>query len=260
MTIYESLIPIEKIEPERDLTKGDILSALRKGILGPAEARVMLLDLRYDAEETDLLIAGSMPPPEELVVEVARQLAKADIKSALKAELITPDEAWQRFIGLDYTTEDAQFLVDTYLMLEALKHVTKPRELTKADITKGVKTGLLSREEGYALLLELDYPDREAEYLLDLTVEAVGRSPASFQEFKGTTQSYRKAQGMKAKAPSPQLIEAEKAVLRLRAQIADMERRRIAEEDIAPIRGELGAAEYRYRQMIISQRQNEASS
>ncbi len=251
VSIYEGLVPIEKIEPERDLTKSDMLIALKKAILSPAEVRVMLQDLRYGVGEIDVLIQANMPPIEELEIEVRKQLAKADIKSALKAGLITPNEAFQRLIGLDYSEEDARFLVDTYLMLEALKKVTKPREFTKADITKGVKTGLLTQGEGYALLIELGYPDREAQYLLELVLEITERSPSTFQEFKGATQGYRKAQGMESKPPSLQLKEAEKDMRRLKAQVVDMERRLVSEDDMAPVLGELGIAEAKYREFLI---------
>lgn len=250
--LYAGLIPIETVAPQRELTKSDIGKALRKGILGPNESLTLLIDLGYSQDDAEILISANMPPPEAIEVEERRTLAKTDIKAALKVGLITPPQAIERLQTIGYTLEDSEFLGAIYTSLLRLAEATKPKELTKADITKGVKRGLLEPGEGFAMLLEIGYPEAEANYILALSAPKEERSPISFQEFKEMTQKYRRTQGVNAKLPKPELIEAEKEVNTLKARIRTMELEGINEDDIAPVRGELGEAELKLLTTLTS--------
>lgn len=252
VSIYQALIPPEVTEPQRELTKADIGRALKKGILSPLETKNMLLELGYTADEVELLIELNMPEPEAIKAEEPKRVPKSDIKAALKVGFIDSDTAISKLKNLDYTTDDSVWLVNLYLTVFDLQETTKPRELTKADITKGVKSGILTSEEGYTLLLELGYNPEDAAYLLAIMPETTGRSPISFQEFKRQTQQWRASQGIAAKVPSRAVVEAEQTVRRLELRIAEMRMRARDEDEIAPVMGELANAQYLYRQLLQS--------
>lgn len=237
VSIFERLIPIAKIEPQRELTKGDIAKGLSKGILAPGEARNMLLELRYSEEDADYLISINMPSEEAIEEEQKRQLAKTDIRSAFRVELITADEAISRLEGIGYSPDDAQFLVSIYLAIAELVPITKPREASKADIVEAVKRGLLTAQEGYMMLIDLDFTPEAAAFILEVRAEVSPFSPINFAEFKDLTQKYRRAAGMGVVYMTEEIKKAAEVVITLTSDVKVLTRS-IEEEKRGLILGE----------------------
>lgn len=88
--------------------------------------------------------------------------------------------------------------------------VVKERDLTKAEITKGVKKGVIPASQGVELLIDMGYDRDEAEYIITINVGVLEGSPETYMEFKKWTQLYRVSQGKTARIPSEELIQAEK--------------------------------------------------
>ncbi|KKN37946.1 hypothetical protein LCGC14_0758330 [marine sediment metagenome] len=231
-TIYISLIPIEKVEKQRELAKGDITKALRQGIIGPPEALVLLTGLRYSAEDADFIIQANLPAPAMVEEEKVRQLQKSDIRSALKTGKITRDQAEARLEDIDYFPEDAAFLVDIYQRLTELAKVTKPREASKADIVLGVKNGIITPEDGFVMLQEVGFTDEASEFILEVRIERSPFSPINFEEFKDRSIMFTKATGKapregteELRAAAAEVVRLTKDVEALRASVKDEERK-----------------------------------
>ena len=218
-------------ETVRTLTKADILGALRSGTIDSEEAITRLVAVNYTATDATFLV--------DIYIRQIRELAKSDIVAAFKKDAITEADALGRLDNLGYSDDDAAILLTAAPEPEA---VTKQRALTKADITKGVRDGILTREEGYSLLLDLGYSEEDATYLLELVPEASAQSPHTFGDFQRITQGYRKAVGLSNIDIPKKIILAEQNVARLRATIADMKAKGVREGETSSLEGELAAA------------------
>lgn len=243
----------ERTTTERNLTKADIYKGVKKDLINWAQGVELLVDLGYDPGEADYILRVNIPVGETAPEQKARELTKSDIKAAYLAELITEDEAFGRLMEARYSADDAAFIMSIYEAVKAGRQEEPGKSLTKADITKAVKLGLIEPGEGFVMLQGIGYDPTESEFILAIVSEAGGRSPISFGEFKEVTQKYRQSQGLEAKMPSAIVTEAEEAVKRIKARIAELERRGVSDDDVAPVRGELAEAEYRLRQLIITE-------
>lgn len=223
--IYASQIPIEKVEKQRELTKGDITKALKKGIIGPSEAKIMLLTLRYSAEDAQFLIDTNMPSEDMLEEEDRRKVSKTDIKSAWRTGILTSEGAYNKLIEIGYSADDASFLMSIYETLEKLSHTTRPKDATKADIVLGVKKGLITPEEGYLMLLGIDYTPEAANFILSVRVETSPFSPINYEEFRQMTDSYRRVVGIPVTSIEDRLRDKADELVKVKGMVEELEKK-----------------------------------
>ncbi len=235
--IYAAQIPIEKVETERELTKGDIAAGLKAGIISPEEARVMLTELRYSAEDAEFLVSANMPDAVALAAEKKRQVDKGDIRSALRAGIITDADAISRLVKLQYTEADASFLVYLYNTIDSLSIVTRPKEASKADIVTAVKKGLITASEGYTMLVGLGFSADASNFILSLVAEESPFSPMNYGEFQALTNKWKAATNIGGKPMTEEIKTLGSEVIRLSAEVDTLQRSIRAE------RGTLVAAE-----------------
>lgn len=168
-----------------------------------------------------------------------------------KSGWITEDEIRSWLIGLGIPPERVEQFIQEKTKPEAPARVENERDLTKAEIVKGVKKGVITWAQGSELLQDLGYSKEEAEFKLTIDVGALEGSPETYPEFKQITQLYRKAEGLKAMEVPQEIIEASKGVAEAKAvlnQVLTGERTDITE---IQARTKLSDAEYRYRQLLI---------
>ncbi len=229
-TIYAAQIPIEEVQELRELSKADILAALRKGIMGEAEARVLLEGILYAPRPINTLVLSNPPPAAMVPLEEARQLSKSDLKTAYRVGEITADQLVERLVDLEYSPEDAALLVQIYQALEELKGIIKPREQSKADVVAAVKKGLLTPEEGYIMLQDLDFTPAASEFILAVRAEVSPFSPRDFAEFKARAAAWSTSSGSARAQGTPELQEAAKKVIEVEQDV-EVLRRALAEEE-----------------------------
>jgi len=220
----------ERTTGERDLTKSDIYKGVKQGRITRGEASELLMDLGFDEDEADLLLATNIPPDEEDEVVNERQLSKADILKGLKTEVITMDEASTKLLDLRYSPTDVEFLLNIYQAQVKPPEEPRAREASKADIVLGVKKGLITQEEGYGMLLDIGFTPEAAGFILTVKTEETPFSPINFAEFKELTQRYRIAVGREAKPMTEELKVAADEVVRLSAEVESLSEAVKAEE------------------------------
>ncbi len=86
------------------------------------------------------------------------------------------------------------------------------RDLTAAEIIKGVKKEFLTWDEGIERLMAMGYDQEEALFKLAINIEALTGSPESKAEFKRLTDLYRLAQGLSTDRKPEEIIQAERAM------------------------------------------------
>lgn len=112
--ILDIEIPADETElavKSRELTKADVLAGLRQGTITPDEARKKLTAIRYTPSDADYIISvyqSSITPP---ATPTAKALTKADIVSAVKQGLITPEQGFELLVSTGYSDADADFIL-----------------------------------------------------------------------------------------------------------------------------------------------------
>lgn len=238
--IYAAQIPIEKIEGQRELAKGDITKALKNGYLSPGEAKTMLIGLRYSDENAQFLVDTNMPSEADLDAEVERQVSKSDIRASLKAGVLTDEEAIRRLVAIGYNIADAEFLVNLYSRLLALSQITRPKEASKTDIILAVKKGLITPEEGYLLLQSIGFSSDASTFILAVHAEESPFSPIDINEFKDLTNQWRRSAGMITLPVPDDVRQAAQELVRVSREVATLElavaseRRQLTDPETAP--------------------------
>lgn len=213
----------EKTAGEREITKTDIIKGVKKGVITRSEGIDLLMDLGYDEDDADYILAINIPVDEEDVVINQRELTKTDIINGLKTEIITEEDALARLLELRYTPLDAEFLLKIYKATIKPPAEARAREASKADIVLAVKKGLITPEEAYLMLQDLGFTPEAAQFILMVKAEVSPFSPMSYQEFKNTTGKWRKAAGMKAEPMTEEIRLAAAEVVKLAKDIAALQ-------------------------------------
>ncbi len=245
-TILETATKAEspaRTQKERDLTKADILKGVKRETLTDAEGVEMLVSIGFSAPEAEYLIIINAPVDKRVTAEKDRVVSKADVLTGLKEGVLTRDQAFDRLLRLRYIPVDAELILSIFEARVIGPAPAEQRQLTKADIVKGVATELLTRGEGFASLIAVGYTEEQSDFILTINIEEEAASPISFQEFKKIVDAQRRADGETTTPVSQAVILAEQAVNRLKAQLAAMRRQLRSEDDMAPVIGDLGVAE-----------------
>jgi hypothetical protein len=163
-----------------------------------------------------------------------------DLLARWKNGWITLDDVRSRLIADGMNADAADELIQTKVKSVEPTSTAEGKELTKAEIYKGVKQGILTYDEGLELLIDLDYTFDQAEYLLTTNVAVLAGSPETLPEFKDMTQKYRKAAGLESKAvpyelqqAAIELVRATKERDRIKESV-DQERAKLIPGEILP--------------------------
>ncbi|GAI71210.1 unnamed protein product, partial [marine sediment metagenome] len=141
---------------------------LSKGWMSPAEVKADI-DARGFKEITAERMYKrlvSADKPERTAAE--RDLTKTDIYKGVKTGAITRGEAVELLMDLGFDEEEADFLLFINIPRDEEDEVVAQRSLTKADILKGLKTEVITRDEARTRLLDLRYSPADAEFLLKI--------------------------------------------------------------------------------------------
>ncbi len=135
---------------------------------------------------------------------------------------VTTGEVESELVRLGMPADRAKTMIEEKIKKEAAGRTTKERDLTKAEIVKGVKKEVITLDQGQELLEDMGYDADEAEYILAINIEAAKGSPEMFWEFKKLTELEKLAEGREGKRVPETLIEAEKKY-RKHPERADLE-------------------------------------
>ncbi len=185
---------------EKDLTKTDIYKGVKQDRISRGEGLDLLMDLGYDENEADYLLAINIPMDEEDVKVKERELTKADVKAAVKAQLLSPAEATTRLIQLRYSRADAEFLTSMFQRLIPIEKVEEARELTKGDVVRALRQGILTPDETLNILVSLAYSPEDARFLVSTNMPPV----EVIADVKEITEEYQVTAGLEA-LPLPEV-------------------------------------------------------
>jgi len=189
----------ERLDKERDLTKTDITRSVKKGLLTKAEGVERLMDLGYDEDEAAFIVDITVSEGISAEIEADRDLSKADVIKGVADGVFTEAQGITMLMKLGYDAEEAQYIIDIRVPPKKPEKMKPERDLTKAEIIKGVKKEILTWEQGHALLVDMGFDEDEADFSLAINIEALTGSPETWSEMQEIVNKGRKAQGLTVK-------------------------------------------------------------
>ncbi len=157
---------------QKDLTLAQIVKGIKKGKIDRAQGIDLVMDVGYDGTEARLILDIEAPADETDAAVKARELTKADILAGLKTRTITLSTARAKLVSSRYVPADADYILKVYQASIKPPTAEKAKELTRSDIEKAVKLGLIPAKQAYTMLLAIGYTPAAADFILKLRAEA----------------------------------------------------------------------------------------
>lgn len=95
-----------------------------------------------------------------------RELSRTQIIRAYKLGIFSKSFTIAKLEQLGYSSEDAEFIVNMAEMEESLDSIERGRDLSKTDIIKAWKKGVIDKDTAYEMLKQLGYSPAEAFLLI----------------------------------------------------------------------------------------------
>lgn len=203
-------------EPKaRELTKGDIVRAVQKGILSNQQGYDALVSMRYSDADSQFILSLIPDKNEVAIVTKTRSNIQAEIGKSLREGSITNDQAVDKFQKLGHTAGGGGQLATLYSKTVTLAESTKADASYLAEVITAIKRGLATPQGGYQLLLDRGFDSAAAFPSLQTVAEESPFSPVNFSEFKALTQQYKAATEVKSMPVSDDMKAAGELVAML---------------------------------------------
>ena len=137
-----------------------------------------------------------------------------------------------------------------FIKAEQPERLRKERDLTKSEIIKGVKSGVITPQQAVYLLMDLGYDEWEAWYLLAIYKVVEAGDPEGYWEMRKIIELQKKARGLPAKEIPDELIILEAEQRRLKEELDRLRKTGAPEEEIAEIANKLTLVENKMRTII----------
>jgi len=137
-----------------------------------------------------------------------------------------------------------------FIKAEQPERLRKERDLTKSEIIKGVKSGVITPQQAVYLLMDLGYDEWEAWYLLAIYKVVEAGDPEGYWEMRKIIELQKKARGLPAKEIPDELIILEQEQRRLKEELDKLRKTGAPEEEIAEVANKLTLVENKMRTII----------
>jgi len=149
-------------------------------------------DLGYDTEHA-----------EKMTIWTKIYVLAVELRARYSKGWISAEDVKREIIAAGMPADRAEIWVQKIVRNDQEERLAPERDLTKAEIVKGVKNGFLTIGEGIELLVDMGYDEAEAEYIILINVEAMGGSPQTLEEFQNIVNKRRKALGLPIRKKKP---------------------------------------------------------
>lgn len=146
----------------------DLIARWSKGWITLDQVKNELTGLGMPAARVEELIQTKLKAAEPERTASERDVTKTDIYKGVKQGVITRGEAIELLQDLGFDEDEADYLLAINIPEDEEDKVVKERQLSKADILKGLKEKVITREEARSKLAELRYAPLDVAFLLKL--------------------------------------------------------------------------------------------
>ena len=141
-----------------------------KGWVSEADIRTALLGTGMPAARVEEYLQKIIKEDASERLDKERDLTKTDITRSVKKGLLTKAEGVERLMDLGYDEDEASFIVDITVSEGISAEIEADRDLSKADIIKGIADAVFTEAQGLEMLMKLGYSKEEAQYIIDIRV------------------------------------------------------------------------------------------
>jgi hypothetical protein len=101
----------QKEKAQKELTKSDILNALKKGLVTTEDALSRLINIRYLPDDAQFLVELALSSATTISEVKQKEVTKADIVSGVKKGLLSPEEGYLWLQDIGYSPESSNFIL-----------------------------------------------------------------------------------------------------------------------------------------------------
>lgn len=175
-----------------------------------------------------------------------------DIKAMYSKGWINATVMVNEFVKLGLPINRANDLAMTIVKAEQPTRTVAERDLTKSEIIKGAKQGILSPAQASELLQGLGYDANEALYILYINAVVERGDPEGYWEMRKVIEQSKKSRGEKYTEIPDELITLELQIKDAKAKIEQMKKEKVSDEIIAEAVLKLGGLESRVKTLVIA--------
>jgi hypothetical protein len=215
--------------------------------------RAWELEVITDEElyKTYLALGYSPEDAERLTTYTKLERTLPYLREAYKKGWITSEQFKAELMALGIKPEVVEKVYRRVVTADKAERTGKERDLTKTEIIKGLKAGIISEADAYEMLQGLGYDRDEAAYLLYIYGVVEKGDPETPLEMRAVVERFKKMRGEKAMEITPEMIELDKQIKELKERIEKLKSEGKFDE-AGLLAGELSDKEYRLRQLMIA--------
>jgi hypothetical protein len=201
------------------------------------------LDEGYDEPQAGLLL---------MYTQLIQKLP--DLQAMYQKGIITGEQVVTELKKMEVPEYNARLLVQKITDQYQIDRLTTEKDLTKAEIIKGVKNNVLTTVQGVSLLVDIGYDENEAYYILAINKLVAASDPEGYWDMKRVTENLKKARGEKYMEVPEAVITLERQIKQTKLRIEEMKKKSESEENIATVVLELGRFENEMRTLLIQKK------
>jgi hypothetical protein len=201
------------------------------------------IDQGYDTSQAGLLL---------MYTRMMQELP--NLTAMYQKSVISGEDVVKELIRIEVPEYNARLLVKKITDQYQIDRLVVEKNLTKAEIIKGVKNKVLTLVQGVSLLVDLGYDENEAYYILAINNLVEASDPEGYWDMKRVTENLKKARGEKYMEIPDAVISLEKQIKQIKLRIEEMKKKGESEDKIAEVVLELGRFENEMRTLLIQKK------
>jgi|GEM_PF-4948536 len=157
----------EKVAEDKSLSKSEVMRLRRYGIIDDNTFITFMKALGYDELEADYLLKLTKATIPTQEAPKPKTLTKDNILRAFELGVIRENEARNMLKALRYDDTSINVLIELSKAKAKKEPEVLKRDLTKADVLKALRMGIIDKNEADAYLTALGYDEKERAILLE---------------------------------------------------------------------------------------------
>lgn len=211
----------------------------------------------FDEEDlyNNFLDEGYDEPQAALLLMYTQLIQKLpDLQAMYQKGIVTGEYVVTELKKMEVPEYNARLLVKKITDQYQIDRLTTEKDLTKAEIIKGVKNQVLTTAQGVSLLIDIGYDSDEAYYILAINKLVEASDPEGYWDMKRVTENLKKARGEKFMEIPEAIITLERQIKQIKLQLEEMKKKGEPEDKIAEKVLELGRFENEMRTLITQKK------
>jgi hypothetical protein len=213
--------------------------------------------MMFDEEDlySNFIDSGYDPSQAGLLLMYTRLIQELpDLQAMYEKGVISGEAVVKELMKIEVPEYNARLLVKKITDKYQISRLTIEKDLTKAEIIKGVKNQVLTTAQGVSLLVDIGYDENEAYYILTINKVVTAGDPEGYWDMKRVTENLKKARGEKFMEIPDAVISLERQIKQTKVRIEEMKKQGVSEDKIAETVLELGRFENEMRTLITQKK------